>query len=62
MTKLVADAGYVYTNGETSGATVYLGKADSPENWWMIPEIKAEATTETEEKAKAYDVLMGVSE
>ena len=61
MTKLVADVGYVYTNGETSGATVYLGKADSPENWWMIPESEPDMT-ETEEKAKAYDILMGVSE
>lgn len=62
MTKLVADEGYVYTNGETSGKTVYLGKNDKPENWWAIPESEAESMTETEQKAAAYDILMGVSE
>lgn len=47
---LIADDGYVYTNGETYGESIYLSVLDSPANWWQIPvdEIP-EATEETEE-------------
>lgn len=43
MMTLTADEGYVYTNGETRGKVVYLGKNDSEANWRMIPEEPTEA-------------------
>lgn len=30
--------GMVLTNGETYSTQVYLGTADSPDNWWEVPE------------------------
>ena len=33
---LKADEGKVFTNGETFGTTVYLGKNDSADNWYEI--------------------------
>ena len=59
--KIVAPNGYVYTNGETSGGLVYLGKNDSADNWRLV-EITETVLSETEQKALAYDILMGVSE
>lgn len=35
---LEADEGMVLTNGEVYSTMVYLGVADSPENWREVPE------------------------
>lgn len=54
MRKLEAPEGYVYTNGETSGTVVFLGKHDSADNWRLIPEAEAaEAETADYETALA---------
>ena len=50
--KLTASSGTVLTNGETYGKEVYLGKFDSPDNWWEISEeeyLKATAEENTKE-------------
>lgn len=42
---ITASEGMVLTNGETFsdvGATIYLGKNDSPENWYEITAEEAE--------------------
>lgn len=63
MTKLEAPDGYMYSNGETSGKVVYLGKNDTKENWTLTKESDVlEQMTETEQKALAYDIVMGVAE
>lgn len=36
--ELIADEGMTLTNGETYSKHVYLGKWDSAENWWEIPD------------------------
>ena len=36
LTKLTPSEGMVLTNGETYSSEVYLGKNDSPDNWWEI--------------------------
>ena len=61
MTKLEAPDGYMYSNGETSGKVVYLGNNDTEENWKLVSE-DIEELTETEQKALAYDIVMGVAE
>lgn len=38
LRKLIASEGFVLTNGEAYGKTVYLGKNDCPENWHEITE------------------------
>ena len=35
---ITAEDGMILTNGETYSTQVYLGKWDSPDNWWEIPE------------------------
>lgn len=61
--KLEAPEGYVYIYGETSGKIVYLGKNDVEDNWTLVKESDVfESMSETEEKALAYDILMGVIE
>jgi hypothetical protein len=72
---LTAREGYVYTNGETFSTVIRLGVNDSADNWHEITEEEAEKlqneetetpteteATEIEQKAQAYDILMGVSE
>ena len=70
---LTADIGMMLTNGNTFGHTVCLGVGDSIDNWHEITEAEAEAlqnaetptdneATEIEQKAQAYDILMGVTE
>ena len=52
------------TNGEVYSDGIYLGKADSIENWHDTndepPDPEEEPTVE--DKAEAYDILTGVSE
>lgn len=38
ITVLEPEEGYTLTNGETYSKRVYLGRNDSPENWWEIPD------------------------
>ena len=73
ITKLTAADGMVLTNNEAYGKEIFLGKYDSPENWHEITdaeyaEIQAMLTPDLEanmatlqEKAAAYDILMGVT-
>lgn len=35
--ELKASEGMLLTNGEVISDVVFLGTADSPENWWEIP-------------------------
>ena len=61
----VPSDGYKYiTNGEVYTDSIYLGKNDSIDNWRDTndepPEPEDEPTVE--DKAEAYDILMGVSE
>lgn len=61
--KLEAPEGYVYVCGESNGKVVYLGKNDNEERWTLVKESEVlEPMSETEEKALAYDILMGVAE
>ena len=60
--ELIADEGMTLTNGEVYSKHVYLGKWDSPENWWEIPDADVPEPETTEDKAEAYDILMGVTE
>ena len=52
--RFVADDGCVLTDGTNS---TYCVDTDNPDVWSEVSEL-----TETEEKAAAYDILMGVSE
>ena len=58
LRKLTASSGMVLTNGEAYGKEIYLGKNDSPENWWEITELKYKEILE-EEEAKNNAELMG---
>lgn len=40
LRKIVADDGFVLTNGETYGREIYLGKNDNAENWHEITEAE----------------------
>lgn len=40
--KKIAPEGMVFTNGETYGKELYLGKFDKPENWHEITEAEAD--------------------
>ena len=42
LTKLIASEGMTLTNGEVFGKEVYLGRNDSPENWYEITDEEAE--------------------
>ena len=58
----VPDEGYKYlTNGEVYTDSIYLGARDSIDNWRDTndepPEPEEEPTVE--DKAEAYDILMG---
>lgn len=61
----IPDDGFKYvTNGKVYSDGIYLGKNDSVENWHDTndepPDPEEEPTIE--DKAEAYDILMGVSE
>lgn len=49
LKKLTASSGMVLTNGEAYGTEIYLGKNDSPENWWEISEEEYNAISEEQE-------------
>lgn len=60
--ELIPDEGMTLTNGETYSKHVYLGIYDTPENWYEIPDEDVPGADSIEDKAAAYDILMGVSE
>lgn len=49
LKKLTAPEGMYLTNGHTCGKEIYLGKNDSPDNWYEITEAEAEAIMADEE-------------
>lgn len=58
--RLVADDGYVLTDGVNTTACI---DTDNPAAWSEIVDNgSVEDLSEVEEKAKAYDILMGVAE
>lgn len=58
--KITADDGKTLTNGETYSKQVYLGIHDAPENWREIHDEDVPEEPAIEDKAEAYDILMGV--
>lgn len=50
LTKLIASEGMTLTNGEVYGIEVYLGRNDSPENWYEITDEEAEKIQEERNK------------
>lgn len=42
LKKLTASVGMTLTNGEAYGKEIYLGKGDSPDNWYEISDTDAE--------------------
>ena len=61
---LTPTPGMYLTNGETYSTKVYLGKNAKIEDWHEVSELPKEEYEEentVEEKALAYDILMGVS-
>ena len=54
LVRLVAEEGCILTDGTTVTACV---DTDNPDAWTEVPEL-----SEVEEKAAAYDILMGVSQ
>ena len=57
LTRLVADEGYVLTDGET---VTTCTDTDNPGAWSEVPD--PDGADVIEEKAAAYDILVGVSE
>ena len=61
--RLIADDGKAITNGETVSVCVDVLKENA--FLWTdcdLPEYETDPMNETEQKAKAYDILMGVTE
>lgn len=42
LRKLTPSEGMTLTNGEAFGKEIYLGKNDSPDNWYEITDAEAE--------------------
>lgn len=40
LRKLIASEGFVLTNGQAYGKTVFLGKNDKAENWYEITDAE----------------------
>lgn len=60
----IPDEGYKYiTNGEVYTDSIYLGARDSISNWRDTNDEPPEPEDEpsVEDKAEAYDILMGVT-
>ena len=54
LVRLVAEEGCILTDGTTATACI---DTDNPDAWTEVAEL-----SEVEEKAAAYDILMGVSQ
>lgn len=51
INKITADEGFVLTNGQgVYSKEIYLGKNDSPINWWEITEYEYEQILKEEEE------------
>ena len=64
---LVADEGYVYTNGEVYGSTIYLAEGESADNFRQISREEYEAellmeneSAENEDLIEAAKIILGV--
>lgn len=57
--EIIPDEGMTLTNEEVYSKHVYLGKWDAQENWHEIPDENVPEPETTEDKAEAYDILMG---
>lgn len=56
----VPDEGYKYiTNGEVYTDSIYLGSRDSIDNWRDTNDEPLEPEPTAEDKAEAYDILIG---
>lgn len=51
LRKLTPADGMTLTNGSVFSKEVYLGKNDSPENWWEIPNSESERLQKEREEA-----------
>lgn len=51
LRKLTAAEGMTLYNGDTFGKEIYLGKNDSPENWWEITDAEAAAIEQAQLEA-----------
>ena len=49
LRKLIASEGMTLTDGETLSKEVYLGKYDTPNNWYEITDAEAEEIRKKEE-------------
>ena len=58
LRKLTAAEGMTLTNGQAFGKEVYLGKNDSPDNWWEITDEEAAAIEQ--EQLEAAGITEGV--
>ena len=61
----IPDDGYKYvTNGTVYSDGIYLGKTDNIANWHDTNDEPPDPTEEPtiEDKAEAYDILMGVEQ
>ena len=60
LTRLVADGGYILTDGTNYASCT---DTDNPSVWSEVVDTEnQDEMTEIEQKANAYDVLMGVAE
>lgn len=50
LIKLKASEGMMLTNGDVYGKEIFLGKGDSPDNWYEITDAEAEKIQEEREK------------
>lgn len=55
LRKLEASDGMVLTNGEAYGKEIYLGKNDSPDNWYEITEEEYNQILKEEEERIAAE-------
>lgn len=55
LRKLEAASGMVLTNGEAYGKEIYLGKNDSPDNWYEITEEEYNQILKEEEERIAAE-------
>lgn len=57
--RLIADEGKLLSKDGVTASVIDTGTADG---WTEIDDIGSDPMTETEEKAKAYDIITGVSQ
>ena len=50
INKIVADEGFVLTDGEAYGKEIYLGKNDKPENWHEITDMEYQEILKEQEE------------